>query len=67
MRKHVDAIALLLILLGFLAFTKTPDSRLFRGVNRVAIRIQNRMQNKIERIESRHFRDVVNYSIPRLH
>ena len=64
MRKHVDAIALLVILLGFLAFTKAPDSRVF---NRVAIRIQNRIQNKIERIESTRFREVVNYSIPRFH
>ena len=63
MRKHVDAIALLVILLGFLAFTKAPDSGLFRGVNRAAIHIQN----TIERIETGHFRDVVQFSIPRLH
>ena len=47
MRKHVDAIALLAIVLGLLAFTKAPDLRLFRGVNRAALRIQN----AIERIE----------------
>jgi hypothetical protein len=61
-RKHVDAIALLLILLGFLAFSKAPDSRLARGVNRAATRIQN----AIERIEMRHFRDIVRTSLPRL-
>ena len=63
MSKHVDAIALLVILLGFLALTKAPESPLFRGVNRAATHIQN----TIERIETRHFRDVVQYSIPRLH
>ncbi len=58
MRKHVDAIALLVIVLGFLAFAKAPDSRLFRGVNRAAVHIQN----AIERIEMRHFPDVVQYN-----
>jgi hypothetical protein len=62
-RKHVDAIAVLAIVLGFLAFTKVPDSRLVLGMNRVAVHIQN----TIERIQSRHLRDVVQYPIPRLH
>ncbi len=62
MRKHVDGIALLVILLGFLAVTKAPNSCVLRGVNRAAVHLQN----AIERIETRHLRDVVNHSFPSL-
>ncbi len=39
--KHVDAIALLVIVLGLLVFSKAPEFRIVRDAQGAPIRIQN--------------------------
>lgn len=41
LEKHVDVVALLVIALGLLAFSKPPEPRFFRDVKTAGVRVRN--------------------------